>query len=68
MLLSEPRALLLDEPFSKLDTALRARFRAFVFGEVRQRRLPALLATHDHADAQAAGGRVIELGPTSAQQ
>jgi putative thiamine transport system ATP-binding protein len=61
VLLSEPRALLLDEPFSKLDTALRARFRAFVFEELSRRRLPALLATHDHADAQAAGGRLVEL-------
>jgi putative thiamine transport system ATP-binding protein len=61
VLLSEPRALLLDEPFSKLDTALRARFRAFVFEELSRRGLPALLATHDHADAQAAGGRVVEL-------
>ncbi|MBV9569110.1 MAG: ATP-binding cassette domain-containing protein [Hyphomicrobiales bacterium] len=61
VLLSEPRALLLDEPFSKLDTALRSRFRAFVFDELHKRALPALLATHDHADAKAAGGRVIEL-------
>ncbi|MBV8426740.1 MAG: ABC transporter ATP-binding protein, partial [Hyphomicrobiales bacterium] len=51
--------------FSKLDTALRARFRAFVFEEVRKRALPALLATHDYADAKAAGGRVIVLEPPS---
>jgi putative thiamine transport system ATP-binding protein len=63
VLLSEPRAVLLDEPFSKLDTALRARFRTFVFEELRRRGLPALLATHDHADAKAAGGRVIALEP-----
>jgi putative thiamine transport system ATP-binding protein len=63
VLLSEPCAVLLDEPFSKLDMALRARFRAFVFDELRKRNLPALLATHDHADAKAAGGRVIVLEP-----
>jgi putative thiamine transport system ATP-binding protein len=61
VLLSEPRALLLDEPFSKLDTELRSRFRAFVFEELRRRRLPALLATHDHADADAAGGKLVEI-------
>ena len=63
VLLSEPRAVLLDEPFSKLDTALRARFRDFVFAELRRRGLPALLATHDHADANATGGKVIALEP-----
>ncbi len=63
VLLSEPRAVLLDEPFSKLDMALRERFRAFVFGELRKRNLPALLATHDHADTKAAGGKVIALEP-----
>lgn len=49
-LLAEPRALLLDEPFSKLDTALRARMRKFVFELVGQRKLPVLLVTHDDAD------------------
>jgi putative thiamine transport system ATP-binding protein len=65
VLLSEPRALLLDEPFSKLDTELRSRFRSFVFEELRRRRLPALLATHDRADAEAAGGQVVDLGQRS---
>lgn len=63
LLLSEPRAVLLDEPFSKLDAALRSRFRAFVFDELHKRALPAILATHDHADAMAAGGKVIVLEP-----
>lgn len=61
VLLSQPRALLLDEPFSKLDASTRQRFREFVFDHLRQLRLPTLLVTHDRADADAAGGRVIEL-------
>jgi putative thiamine transport system ATP-binding protein len=61
-LLSEPRALLLDEPFNRLHAALRGEIRAFVFDHARERRLPALLVTHDAADAEAAGGRVIRLG------
>lgn len=65
-LLAEPRALLLDEPFSKLDAALRDRIRAFVFGEVRRRALPTLLVTHDAADAAAAAGRVVEVGAAPA--
>lgn len=49
-LLAQPRALLLDEPFSRLDAGLRAQFRAWVFDQVRQRQLPAILVTHDRAD------------------
>ncbi len=36
-LLAAPQALLLDEPFSKLDTALRDEVRSFVFAHVRAR-------------------------------
>ena len=60
-LLAEPRVLLLDEPFNKLDARLRQDFRRFVFEHAEQRRLPILLVTHDAADAEAAGGRVIML-------
>lgn len=60
-LLAEPRALLLDEPFSKLDAQLRDEFRRFVFDHARERALPMLLVTHDPADARAAKGRVVTL-------
>jgi putative thiamine transport system ATP-binding protein len=49
-LLAQPQALLLDEPFSRLDAALRARVRDFVFSLVRKRGIPALMVTHDEAD------------------
>lgn len=49
-LLAQPQALLLDEPFSKLDAALRDQFRAFVFEHIRARQIPAVLVTHDAAD------------------
>lgn len=63
-LLAEPRALLLDEPFGKLDAPLRAEVRAFVFAHARERGLPTLLVTHDAEDAEAAGGPVVALnGP-----
>jgi putative thiamine transport system ATP-binding protein len=65
-LLAEPRALLLDEPFSKLDAGLRARMRDFVFAHARRRALPTLLVTHDPADAAAAAGRVVALDPQGA--
>ncbi len=61
VLLGEPRALLLDEPFGKLDAALRDDIRGFVFNRVRAGALPTLLVTHDPADAAAAGGPLIHL-------
>jgi len=61
VLLSRPRALLLDEPFSKLDPELRSQFREYVFNEARLRLLPVLMVTHDAADRDAAGGRAIML-------
>jgi putative thiamine transport system ATP-binding protein len=60
-LLAEPRALLLDEPFGKLDRALRQDFRSFVFDHARDQRLPVLLVTHDEEDARAAGGQIVRL-------
>lgn len=60
-LLSEPRALLLDEPFSKLDADLRAQMRNFVFATARAHALPVLMVTHDADDARAAGGPVVNV-------
>ena len=59
-LVSEPQALLLDEPFNKLDAQLRGEFRRFVFDHAAQRGLPMLLVTHAAADAPSEG-RVIDL-------
>ena len=61
-LLARPQALILDEPFSRLDTALREQVRELVFAKSREQGLPVLLVTHDPADAAAAGGRVLALG------
>ena len=62
LLLSRPQAVLLDEPFSKLDVPLRQTLRELVFGQLAQAGLPTLLVTHDHEDARAAGGEVLYLG------
>lgn len=61
ILLAEPRALLLDEPFSKLDADLRQQVREFVFSQAVKRDLPVVLVTHDKEDAIAAAGRQIVL-------
>jgi putative thiamine transport system ATP-binding protein len=59
-LLAEPQALLLDEPFSKLDAALRQQFRPWVFAHLRQRRIPVVLVSHDREDI-ADPERVMEM-------
>jgi putative thiamine transport system ATP-binding protein len=61
VLLSEPKALLLDEPFAALDSGLRGKVREFVFSQAKKRNLPTLLVTHDENDAAAAGGHIITL-------
>lgn len=54
-LLAEPQALLLDEPFSRLDAVMREQFRGFVFDRIGQLGIPVLLVTHDPADIPQAG-------------
>lgn len=60
-LLARPQALLLDEPFNKLDADLRQRFRKFVFTHTSNSNIPCVLVTHDLADAKDAGGKIIKL-------
>lgn len=62
VLVSAPRMLLLDEPFSKLDQALRDQMRGLVFAQAAELGLPVILVTHDEADAEAAGGPVVRIG------
>ena len=59
-LLAQPQALLLDEPFAKLDAVLRTQFRALVFDQIERQRIPTLLVTHDPADVPP-GGKVIDM-------
>lgn len=60
VLLSQPKALLLDEPFSRLDVSLRDRFRSLVFQSAAH--LPVLLVSHDPGDVPP-GGQIVELQP-----
>jgi putative thiamine transport system ATP-binding protein len=63
-LLAEPRALLLDEAFARLDAALRQRMRRFVFDRAARLALPVLQVTHDLEDAASAAGPLMRLsGP-----
>lgn len=59
-LLAQPEALLLDEPFSRLDADRRADFRQWVFDEVRRLDIPVVQVTHDAQDIPP-GGQVLQL-------
>jgi iron(III) transport system ATP-binding protein len=54
----EPRLVLLDEPFSALDAALRAGTRQAVAAALAQAGATALLVTHDQSEALSMGDRV----------
>ncbi|EPJ48944.1 MAG: hypothetical protein OFPI_27020 [Osedax symbiont Rs2] len=49
-LLAKPKLLLLDEPFSRLDAALRQDFRQFVYSQIESMNIPALMVSHDRQD------------------
>ena len=59
-LLAKPHAMLLDEPFAKLDAELRQAMRNYVFAHLRERKIPSLLVSHDRSDAPA-GGRILVI-------
>lgn len=60
-LASQPELVLLDEPFSKLDVALRSQIRSWTFSQLKARNIPTVLVTHDKEDALAADGDLIEI-------
>ena len=53
-----PAAVLLDEPFSNLDSNMRQRLRTEVEGILRARRTAAIFVTHDREEAFAMADRV----------
>ncbi|MBW3669292.1 MAG: ABC transporter ATP-binding protein, partial [Actinobacteria bacterium] len=69
-----PAVVLLDEPFSSLDVALRAGLRAEVRRILRAAEVTTLLVTHDQDEALSLGdqvvvmfdGRVVQAGPPEA--
>lgn len=60
-LVNKPSALLLDEPFSALDHALRDTMRDELDALQRRLHIPMVLITHDPADAARFGDVVLQL-------
>jgi ABC-type sugar transport system ATPase subunit len=61
LLLAHCDALLLDEPYSGLDATLRRTLTELVVSLVTSRSVPAVLVTHELADAQAFASRLMIL-------
>lgn len=59
-LLRQPSLLLLDEPFSALDSGLRRELGILLRAVQRERRIPVVLVTHDNDEAEALGDTRIE--------
>ncbi len=59
-LLAAPTAMLLDEPFNRLDEELRSSMRELVFTRIAASGIPCLLVSHDRDDAPT-GGRVLHI-------
>lgn len=60
-LLSDPQFLLLDEPLSSLDRARREEAMRAIERVRDETRLPMLIVTHDPAEAERLGTRVVEM-------
>jgi molybdate transport system ATP-binding protein len=60
-LLSAPRFLLLDEPLSSLDRPRREEIMTVIERLRDEARLPILMVTHDRAEAERLGTRIVEM-------
>lgn len=60
-LVTQPRVLLLDEPFSALDAELRMQLRTEFLTHIAQHQMAALWVTHDEAEARAVGSAGMRL-------
>ena len=54
-LVANPRILLLDEPFSALDSQTRDQVKRLVFEEIAQKGMVAVLVTHQESDLPSEG-------------
>lgn len=67
-LILRPRLLLLDEPLSALDTAMREDLRADLCEQLRSLETPVILVTHDRQEARLLGDQLIVIHEGRVQQ
>jgi sulfate transport system ATP-binding protein/putative spermidine/putrescine transport system ATP-binding protein len=59
--ITHPRFLFLDEPFSSLDPELKVEARELVNGLIAKLNIPTLMITHDEEDLKAMACRVVRM-------
>jgi ABC-type sulfate/molybdate transport systems ATPase subunit len=67
-LITAPRLLLLDEPFSALDADLRLSLRAEFQARIAASGMAVLWVTHDEAEARSVGARGFRVADGALQQ
>lgn len=60
-LITEPKLVLLDEPFSALDTDLRHRMAAWLGEQQKKLGFTAIMVTHDQQEAQTVSDNIVSL-------
>lgn len=64
----DPRLILLDEPFSGLDSRLRERIRDQMLHVLKERKTAALMVTHDAEEAMFMSDRIVVLNEGRTEQ
>ncbi len=60
-LITEPKLVLLDEPFSALDTELRHRMAEWLREQQKKLGFTAIMVTHDQTEAQTVADKIVRM-------
>ena len=60
-LITQPKLVLLDEPFSALDTDLRHRMAAWLRDQQKKLGFTAIMVTHDQQEAQTVADKIVRM-------
>ena len=71
VLITDPKVLLMDEPFSNLDSNLRKEICNYTIEKLKKNNIPVILVTHDIEEAMSVSdniivmkkGKILQIGP-----